>query len=271
VHLGVPIAGAPAGSDLVVGLPAASYVPAVAPPPRRAAPALRLPRESTAAIARAFVAAAGPSGDPLDEAFGLSRPPVAPAVTVAPPVSDPEPAPPTPGAAATPQTARRDMLGMLGLSTSSSFAVASTAPAAAPSAVSDAATALPPPSGGTLGQRAAAVALRYLGVPYVWGAADPAVGFDCSGLVQYAYAQVGVSLIHYAAAQWHEGRHLTSGEVRAGDLVFFEPEVDGPGHVGIYLGGGLFVQAPHTGDVVRVSSFADAHWASIYMGAVRPY
>jgi hypothetical protein len=127
------------------------------------------------------------------------------------------------------------------------------------------------PIGATTGQRALAVARSYLGTPYVWAGATPRAGFDCSGFTQFVYAQLGIHLAHYAATQWHEGRRLAAGDVRPGDLVFFEPKLDGPGHVGIYAGDGLFVNAPHSGDVVRLSSLADPNWAAQYMGAVRPY
>jgi peptidoglycan DL-endopeptidase CwlO len=120
-----------------------------------------------------------------------------------------------------------------------------------------------PPAGG-LGQQAAAVAMRYLGVPYVYGGSSPS-GFDCSGLVAYAYGQVGVSLPHYTGALWGAGPHVSRDQLAVGDLVFF----DGLGHVGIYVGGGSFVHAPHTGDVVKVSSLSDSWYASTYVGAVR--
>ena len=96
---------------------------------------------------------------------------------------------------------------------------------------------------------AASIALRYLGVPYVWGGASPS-GFDCSGLVMYVYAQLGISLPHYTVAQWNAGQPISSPE--PGDLVFF----NGLGHVGIYIGGGRFVNAPHTGSVVRIDSMS---------------
>jgi cell wall-associated NlpC family hydrolase len=96
---------------------------------------------------------------------------------------------------------------------------------------------------------AASIALRYLGVPYVWGGASPS-GFDCSGLVMYVYAQLGISLPHYTVAQWNATEPISSPE--PGDLVFF----NGLGHVGIYIGGGRFVNAPHTGSVVRIDSMS---------------
>jgi hypothetical protein len=115
-----------------------------------------------------------------------------------------------------------------------------------------------------------AIAEQYLGIPYVWGGADPATGFDCSGLTMYVYAQLGIPLTHFAAAQFHEGARVPRDELRPGDLVFFEPGRLGPGHVGIYVGNGAFIQAPHTGDVVRISSLDDPHYAFSYVGAVRP-
>ena len=107
------------------------------------------------------------------------------------------------------------------------------------------------PTGGTGAGHAAAaqIALRYLGVPYVWGGASPA-GFDCSGLIMYVYAQLGISLPHYTVAQWNATRPISSPA--PGDLVFF----DGLGHVGIYIGGGRFVDAPHSGSVVRIDSMS---------------
>ncbi|MDX6532262.1 MAG: peptidoglycan DL-endopeptidase CwlO [Gaiellales bacterium] len=121
-----------------------------------------------------------------------------------------------------------------------------------------------PPPAGTLGQQAAAIAQQYLGVPYVWGGASPS-GFDCSGLVMYVYAQLGVSLPHYTGSQWSSGPHVDRSQLAAGDLVFFY----GLGHVGIYIGGGLFVHAPHTGDVVKISNMNDSWYSSAYDGAVR--
>jgi cell wall-associated NlpC family hydrolase len=117
-----------------------------------------------------------------------------------------------------------------------------------------------PPSqyGGVVG-----IAMRYLGVPYVWGGASPS-GFDCSGLVMYAYGQMGVSLPHYTGAQWNVGVPVSRSDLQPGDLVFF----DGLGHVGIYIGGGQFIHAPHTGTVVQISSLS-GWYSETYVGARR--
>ncbi len=107
------------------------------------------------------------------------------------------------------------------------------------------------------------IALQYLGVPYVWGGSSPSTGFDCSGFIMYVFAQVGVSLPHHAASQYNYGTPVPFDQIAAGDLVFFS----GLGHAGIAIGGGQFVHAPHTGDVVKISSLSE-RWGS-FVGARR--
>jgi peptidoglycan DL-endopeptidase RipA len=129
------------------------------------------------------------------------------------------------------------------------------------------------------GQRVADLALRWLGTPYIWGGGDasgptwglagPTVGFDCSGLALWAWAQVGIYLPHYSGYQYTSGQHVSVGNLMPGDLVFWAYNTSDPGsihHVAIYLGGGQVVQAPQSGDVVRISSM----WFSGYIGATRP-
>ena len=101
-----------------------------------------------------------------------------------------------------------------------------------------------------------AIAQRYLGVPYVWGGASPS-GFDCSGLTMYVYAQVGVSLAHGATLQQKASTPVSLGSLRAGDLVFFG-NASFSSHVGIYVGGGQMIHAPHTGAVVRYGPMGHA-------------
>jgi len=126
-------------------------------------------------------------------------------------------------------------------------------------------------AGGTLGVRAAALAEQFLGVRYTWGGADPLSGFDCSGLAMYVYAQLGVQLIHYTGAQFNEGMPVPVSELQPGDLLFFDRTALGPQHEGIYIGDGEFVQAPHTGDVVRISRLDGPRYGLRFVGAVRPY
>jgi peptidoglycan DL-endopeptidase CwlO len=109
---------------------------------------------------------------------------------------------------------------------------------------------------------AATIAARYLGVPYVWGGESPA-GFDCSGLVSYVFAQLGVSLPHYTVSQWNATEPIPVSDLEPGDLVFF----DGLGHVGIYIGNGEFIHAPHTGTVVQISQLAG--WYSEHLDGAR--
>jgi peptidoglycan DL-endopeptidase CwlO len=108
------------------------------------------------------------------------------------------------------------------------------------------------------------VAMQFLGVPYVWGGASPS-GFDCSGLIMYSFAQMGVSLPHHAASQYSMGVPVSRDQLQPGDLVFF----NGLGHAGIYIGGGQFIHAPHSGDVVKISSLSDSWYAATWVGGRR--
>jgi cell wall-associated NlpC family hydrolase len=97
--------------------------------------------------------------------------------------------------------------------------------------------------------------MKYLGIPYVWAGATPSGGFDCSGLVLYVYAKFGVDFPHGATMQAHMGDSVPFSKMQPADIVFFgNPSFYH--HVGIYIGNGLFIEAPHTGDVVKVSRLA---------------
>lgn len=113
----------------------------------------------------------------------------------------------------------------------------------------------------------AKMALKYLGVKYVWGGETPS-GFDCSGLVMYCYQKAaGISLTHFARTQYSEGKKIAKEALMPGDLVFFGPSIEGIHHVGIYLGDDKFIHAPHTGDVVKISELSSR---SDFIGACRP-
>jgi peptidoglycan DL-endopeptidase CwlO len=127
------------------------------------------------------------------------------------------------------------------------------APASPAATLQSAPTAAAPPVGsGAAG--AVAAALSRVGDPYVWGAAGPNA-FDCSGLVMWAYAQVGISLPHFSGAQFADTTQISMSDLEPGDLVF---PADPGQHVAMYIGGGMIVQAPFTGEdvqVVPLSSF----------------
>jgi cell wall-associated NlpC family hydrolase len=113
-----------------------------------------------------------------------------------------------------------------------------------------------------IGVRAVAYARRFVGVPYRWGGSGPG-GFDCSGLVRYVYRRFGVELPHSSYADFSLGRRVGRWALEPGDLVFFS----GLGHVGLYVGHGRFIHAPHSGTRVQISRLRD--WAGSYEGARR--
>ena len=147
-------------------------------------------------------------------------------------------------------------------------AVAPSAPAAAADAAASAAG-----GGGGAGPKALAAlkeAQKYTGTAYKWGGSTPQTGFDCSGLVQWAYAKAGVQIPRVTDAQFAAGNgtKVERGELKPGDLVFFGQ----PGniyHVGISMGGDKFLHAPKTGDVVKVASLKESYFSQSFAGGRR--
>ena len=117
----------------------------------------------------------------------------------------------------------------------------------------------------TLGERAARIALRAVGVPYRWGGTSPAGGFDCSGLVYWAYGELGVEVPHSSYALAGIGRRVGRPRLRPGDVLVFS----GYGHVGLYVGRGRMVHAPNSGRVVEVVRLGRSHYGSRLVSARR--
>jgi peptidoglycan DL-endopeptidase CwlO len=118
-------------------------------------------------------------------------------------------------------------------------------------------TFVPPPGGGAAA--AVAAAESQIGVPYVWAGASPGRAFDCSGLTMWAWSQGGVGLPHSAQGQYNMSTHISQSQLQPGDLVFFGTSTGSIEHVGIYVGGGTMVHAPHTGATVTYQSIG--YWA----------
>jgi cell wall-associated NlpC family hydrolase len=117
----------------------------------------------------------------------------------------------------------------------------------------------------TVGDRAAAIALKAVGVPYRWGGSSPTGGFDCSGLVYWAYGRLGIEVPHSSYALHDLGRDVARSELKRGDLLFFS----GLGHVGLYVGRGRMVHAPQSGRHVEVVSLGDSSYGSRFVAARR--
>jgi cell wall-associated NlpC family hydrolase len=134
---------------------------------------------------------------------------------------------------------------------------------------------MPPYSGYGVSRGSASGAVRklidrafgYVGVPYVFGGTTP-WGFDCSGYVQYVFRQIGINIPRTADSQYYSFPKVSSRNLRAGDLVFFETYEPGPSHVGIYIGNGKMLQAG-TSTGVTVSDVFSGYWGARYIGAAR--
>jgi murein DD-endopeptidase len=110
----------------------------------------------------------------------------------------------------------------------------------------------------TLGERAARIALRAVGVPYRWGGTSPSGGFDCSGLVYWAYGKLGVEVPHSSYALAGIGRRVPRSRLRPGDILIFS----GYGHVGLFVGRNRMVHAPSSGKLVEVVRLGGSHYGS---------
>jgi len=118
---------------------------------------------------------------------------------------------------------------------------------------------------GPLAQRAVVIARHLVGIPYAWGGTSPSRGFDCSGLVYFVYSRLGIQLPRSSFGQMEVGRSVRRAGLKPGDLLFF----DGSSHVGLYLGHGQFIHAPHKGTRVTVASLGDPWFSRGYDGARR--
>ena len=164
---------------------------------------------------------------------------------------------------------RRPLTGLCAFAFTAAALLLLAAPALA--VVDDGARAVRTPTHGyegeppTKGEKAARFAVDAVGTPYRWGGESPAGGFDCSGLVRWAYSRVGVDLPHNSYALYDEGRRVAVSHLEPGDVLFF----DGLGHVGLYVGDGKMVHAPHTGRDVEVVSLGGTGYGARLVGVRR--
>ena len=120
-----------------------------------------------------------------------------------------------------------------------------------------------------VGGAIAEVAMGMVGTRYRYGGTDPTQGFDCSGLVQYVYAQHGLPMPRDVREQSHVGTEVAADAIQPGDLLFFSTTGGGPSHVAIAIGGDQFVHAPSARGAVRIESLGSSYWRTRYLGARR--
>jgi cell wall-associated NlpC family hydrolase len=137
-----------------------------------------------------------------------------------------------------------------------------------PDPVTGQAVKQPLPDQGSLGSALVAAAKNFLGIPYSWGGGTDTgpskgfgrgantVGFDCSSLMKNVFAQFGIHIPRVTYDQFKALPAVPNNAMQPGDLLFFHPGANGPGHVGLYIGNGQFLHAPSTGDVVKVSALS---------------
>lgn len=182
--------------------------------------------------------------------------------------AQPSPTPPAPPPTATPQPARPTATPAPPAPTAASAA----APTRAPAAPTAGPAPAPPPAGSSRGDQIATFSQKYLGHRYVWGGHAPN-SFDCSGFTWYVYWEAGVKIpLHDLNGQLNTGAKVPKDRLLPGDLVFFENTyTTGLSHVGIYLGGGRFINAETEAVGVQVRSITDPFWAKRFVGASRPW
>ncbi|PKB87107.1 hypothetical protein A8A01_27215 [Ewingella americana] len=122
-------------------------------------------------------------------------------------------------------------------------------------------------------QKAMSTLMKQLGKPYVWGGTSPKIGFDCSGLVYFAYHGLlteGIPRTANGMYRWARGKKVAQNQLKRGDLIFFRIHSrSNADHVGVYLGNGKFIESPRTGKDIRISTLSDSFWQNHYLGAKR--
>ena len=179
------------------------------------------------------------------------------------PLAHPSPAPAAMAEAKAPVAAQADaqllkMQGAVDANAKLAHIAAPTLPASIPLHVKFAdgvtrQTAAPPTA---VGGAIVAAAKHFLGIKYTWGGTTPKTGFDCSALMQYVFKKFGINIPRVSEEQFLHGHQVAQGAQRPGDLIFFRHANGDVGHVGLYIGNGQFLHAPHTGDVVKISNLA---------------